>query len=364
MNHSPPVGSKFRQLVSGRARGFRAAALRAGLRLFEFPYTAAVKRRNQRYDAGQNVQRVSVPVISVGNLTLGGTGKTPMVEWLARWFADRGVRVVLVSRGYKAKRGGQNDEAAELAQKLPGVPHLQNPDRVAAARQAITEHGAELILLDDGFQHRRLGRDLDIVLIDAVEPFGFRHVFPRGTLREPISGWARADVLVLARADMITRGERDQIRREVRQYAPNAIWTETAAGARRLLSYSGAEAALSSLLGQPVAAFCGIGNPLGFRHLLSTLGYNVAAFREFPDHHAYKPSDTTSVADWATAARAQAVLCTHKDLVKLPHEQIGGLPLWAVEIGLKFLEGESELARRLEAIAGQAKPDASNARSF
>src|SRR4029079_548057 len=107
-------------------------------------------------------------------------------------------------------------------------------------------------------------RDLDIVLIDAVEPFGFRHVFPRGTLREPLSGWARADVLVLTRADMITRGERDQIRREVRQYAPNAIWSETAVGARRLLSRSGAEAALSSLLGQPVAAFCGIGNPLGF----------------------------------------------------------------------------------------------------
>ncbi len=165
---------------------------RGALALAEIPYAAAVDWRNRRYDCGATVQRVGVPVVSVGNLTLGGTGKTPLVEWLARWFADRGVRVVLVSRGYGALPGQPNDEALELAQSLPQVPHLQNRDRVQAALEAIGELGAQLILLDDGFQHRRLARDLDLVLVDALEPFGFGHVFPRGTLREPLAGWRRA----------------------------------------------------------------------------------------------------------------------------------------------------------------------------
>ena len=166
----------------------------------EVPYTWAVRWRNYGYDHGQSPsQRVSVPVISVGNLSMGGTGKTPLVAWIAQRLQQRGVRVTLVSRGYGAVAGKPNDEALELEQKLPGVPHLQNPDRVAAAQKGIAELGSQAILLDDGFQHRRLARDLDIVLLDAVEPFGFGHVFPRGTLREPISGLRRADLVALSR---------------------------------------------------------------------------------------------------------------------------------------------------------------------
>ena len=131
-----------------------------------------------------------MPVISVGNITTGGTGKTPMVAWLARWFRNQDVRVALVSRGYRAEAEGQNDEARELATLLPDVPHLQNPDRVAAARIAIDELETQLIILDDGFQHRRIHRDLEIVLIDALQPFGFGHVLPRGLLREPLRGLA------------------------------------------------------------------------------------------------------------------------------------------------------------------------------
>jgi tetraacyldisaccharide 4'-kinase len=287
-------------------------------------------------------------------LTLGGTGKTPMVQWIADWFLQQGIRVVLVSRGYRGKQGGKNDEALELAQRLPGVPHLQNPDRVSAAQQAIADHKAQVILLDDGFQHRRLARDLDIVLVDAAEPFGFRHVFPRGTLREPLTGFGRADALILTRADMAARETRDQIRREIRKHSPSAPWIETAVGARRLLAHSGTDAPLSSLLGQPVAAFCGIGNPLGFRHLLSTLGYSVTAFREFPDHHRYSTADIRSLKDWAAQQQARAVLCTHKDLVKIAHDQLGQVPLWAVETGLKFLDGEAELVRLLAGIRDKA----------
>ncbi len=179
----------FREIVSGRRRGAGAAVSRGVLRLAEVPYTAAVRWRNRRYDgAHAAIARVGVPVLSVGNLTLGGTGKTPLVEWIARWFGERGVRVGIVSRGYGATNGQKNDEALELELSLPNVPHVQNPDRVAAARDAIERHGCQLILLDDGFQHRRLGRDLDIVLLDASAPFGFEHVFPRGMLREPLAG--------------------------------------------------------------------------------------------------------------------------------------------------------------------------------
>ncbi len=157
------------------------------------PYTIAVTVRNRRYDRGAaEVHNVGVPIITVGNLSLGGTGKTPMVKWLAQRFQNAGLRVAIVSRGYGAADGKHNDEALELAQALPNVPHIQNRDRVAAAQRAIGEFKSQLILLDDGYQHRRLGRDLDIVLLDALEPFGFEHVFPRGTLREPLVGLQRA----------------------------------------------------------------------------------------------------------------------------------------------------------------------------
>src|SRR3954468_14061547 len=187
--------TKFRDLVSGRRQGFASAALRVLLRVVEVPYTAVVTRRNRPYDRGRaEIRRVSVPVISVGNLTLGGTGKTPMVKWLAGWLQSNGSRVALVSRGYGAATGKQNDEALELGLALPSVPHLQNRDRVAAAERAIAESTSQVLVLDDGFQHRRLAREIDIVLLDALEPFGFEHVFPRGTLREPLSGLDRAHV--------------------------------------------------------------------------------------------------------------------------------------------------------------------------
>ena len=130
--------SEFRALVSGQKRGVGAAFLRAAFRVLEVPYTAAVRWRNRRYDSGRApVTRVDAPVVSVGNLTLGGTGKTPTVEWLARWFADRGVRVGLVSRGYGATSGRVNDEALELARNLPDVPHVQDADRVRGAQRPL-----------------------------------------------------------------------------------------------------------------------------------------------------------------------------------------------------------------------------------
>ena len=349
--------SEFRDLVSGRQRGFRATCFRTILAGAELPYYLAVRWRNRRFDRHSNlVQRVPVPVISVGNLTLGGTGKTPMVAWIARRLRELGVRVTLISRGYGAEAGTRNDEAIELERKLPDVPHLQDPDRVAAATIAVEELGCQIILLDDAFQHRRIHRDLDIVLLDALEPFGFEHVFPRGTLREPLIGLRRAHSVVLTRADMIDREEREAIRRRVARYAPDAPWAEVVHAPEELLSSKGRTESLDQLRGQAVAAFCGIGNPAGFRHTLKACGYDVTAMKEFPDHHRYERGDIEQLTQWAQQTGADAVVCTAKDLVKVGVERLGTLPLRALTIGMEFLDGQRQFEAQLADVA-QSVPD-------
>ncbi len=341
--------SEFRELVSGRRRGLLASVLRCGLRVVETPYTAVVRWRNRGFDNGTTkIHHAAVPVVSVGNLTLGGTGKSPMVQWIAAWFRRKGVSVTIISRGYGSGPDGENDEALELRQKLPDVPHLQNPDRVAAAELAVEKHDCQLILLDDAFQHRRIARDLDIVLIDALEPFGFGHVFPRGTLREPVEGLARADVVVLSRADMLDVADREELRLAALVHAPQAGWVEVRHAPQALVSCKAAVEPLESLSGSSVAAFCGIGNPAGFRHTLAQCGFNVAGLREFPDHHRYTPADIESLGQWVAGLDVAAVVCTGKDMVKLDVEQIGGRPLRAVSIGMDILGGEEYLESLLD----------------
>ena len=336
-------------LLSGRHRGLWASSLRTLLRFAEIPYTAAINWRNHAYDRGRRtIHRAGVPVISVGNLTTGGTGKTPLVAWLASWFQSRGVRVGIVSRGYKSGHAAANDEARELAEQLPDVPHLQNPDRVAAARRACDEFGCELLILDDAFQHRRLHRDLDIVLLDALEPFGYGHLLPRGTLREPLASLRRAHVVALSRANLVDADTRRAIQDAARRFAPDAAWIEVAHQPREFRSSTGEVAPLAALAHHPLAAFCGIGNPAGFRRTLETCGLQVAGFREFADHHAYAPRDLTALAEWADGlAGVVAFVCTHKDLVKINAPQIGRLPLWALAIEMQLLVGEDELLAKL-----------------
>ncbi len=344
--------TEFRDLVSGRRRGLAATALRGLLGIAEVPYTFVVWIRNQRY-AGRRtaVHHANVPVISVGNLTLGGTGKTPLVKWIAGRLQDLGLRVALVSRGYGAARGELNDEARELAQALPNVPHVQNRDRSAATHLAIEKYDPDIVLLDDGFQHRRLARDLDIVLLDALEPFGFDRVFPRGTLREPVAGLRRADFVCLSRADAISAMEREAIRKRVAKIAPQTAWCELAHAASQLINTDGATQPLEQLAKKRVAAFSAIGNPAGFRHTLSTTGCEVVAWREFPDHHVFTPAELKELGNTAVAAKAELILCTQKDLVKVPQEKLGNIPLWAVAIEMQFLTGQQALEQRIETIA-------------
>lgn len=346
----------FYDLVSGRRRGPVAVVMRGGLALTEIPYRLVVGWRNRRFDTrSDSVHRLDVPVVSVGNLTLGGTGKTPMVKWLARWFRDADVRVTLLSRGYGTEQGVMNDEAMELEDALPDVPHLQNPDRVTAGQTAIDEFETQLLILDDGFQHRRLGRDLDIVLLDATEPFGFNHVFPRGALREPVGSLRRADVVCLTRSDLISSAERETIRQRVTNLSPQAIWCESISEPVGLLAVDASGRAtelepIESVAGQSVVAFSGLGNPDAFRHTLEAIGVKIATMIEFADHHAYTADDVRTIGQAAIDAGVTTILCTHKDLVKVRVTELNGVKLKAVVIGARLTEGLEPLEKRLTKI--------------
>ncbi len=362
----------FRELISGQRRGIAAVLARAGLPGLSGLYGLGARARNLAYDLGiKKVHSAAVPVISVGNLTTGGTGKTPFVAFLANWFRERGLKVVLLSRGFGARDGGANDEKQVLDALCPGIGHLQHPDRVASAAKARRDHGAQILILDDGFQHRRLSRDLDIVLIDALCPWGYGRLLPRGLLREPLSALRRADLVVLTRADQCTPEERQAIANRIAAIRSDNKLVEVAYPPVSLINSSAETAQLQDLRGKPVAAFCGIGNPDAFRRTLETCGFQLSgvteqtplpsreglgeglsshAFLTFPDHHDYAPPELEELADLAQRAGASAIVTTQKDLVKIRATQLGGKPLWAIQIGTKIVAGADVLTARLEEI--------------
>jgi tetraacyldisaccharide 4'-kinase len=220
------------------------------------------------------------------------------------------------------------------------------------ARTAIEELESQVLVLDDGFQHRRLGRDLDIVLLDALEPFGLGRIFPRGLLREPINSLRRADVVVLSRADLVPESRRTEIRAEAQRHAGELHWVEAAHCPIGLLDAKGNLEPLPRLANHRVAAFCGIGNPEGFRRTIEKLGVNLVGFRAFPDHHPYSGKDVAEVGKWAESVGADLLLTTQKDSVKLRVETIGSKPLRALKIGLEILKGDEDL----KTLVGQAMP--------
>jgi tetraacyldisaccharide 4'-kinase len=346
-----PDAETFKRLVDGSARGPGPTAARLALAAASLPYALAVVVRNRAYDVGLlPTGGVDVPVISVGNLTLGGTGKTPLVAWTARLLEKRGIRPTIVSRGYAARPGERSDEGAELGVLLPGVAHVENRDRVAASREAVAG-GAGAIVLDDGFQHRRLRRDLDIVAVDATDPFGCGHLFPRGLLREPLRGLRRADAVVLTRANAIAAHHRAAIRAALAAACGGRLpraWMEAEHRPIGLRSSDGTTRALDALRGRRIAAFAGIGNPAGFRGTLSSLAADVVDVTLFPDHHPYFPSDLDRLAGRIAASSAEVVVTTLKDLVKIRRAELGGIPLVAIEIAMHPLAGGDEVAHLVE----------------
>jgi tetraacyldisaccharide 4'-kinase len=334
----------YRALISGRARGVGPSLRRGGLWLASVPYGWAARVRNRLYDAGRlRSYRAAVPVVSVGNLTAGGTGKTPCVEYLARVYRQWEVRVAVLSRGY-GSAGGRNDEARVLEENLPDVPHLQGADRAALAAVAVEELESELLILDDGFQHRRLARDLDVVLLDATAPWGHGHLLPRGLLREPPAGLRRAGAVLLTRCDQVDAGWRRWLRDEAARLAPQAPVLETRHRPVELVNGAGPPAPLGLLKGRPVAAFCGVGNPAAFRRTVEDLGAVLVAFRSFPDHHPYRRADVEGLRAWARPLPPDALLVTtQKDWVKLRLPRLGGHDLWALSIRLHVETGQDVL---------------------
>ena len=343
----------FLDVVSGRKTSLSAKMMRAVLWLVAPAYRGVMAARNLLFDVGlKRAHRSDVPVISVGNITTGGTGKTPVVAWMANWLQSRGMKVCLVSRGYRELQAGGNDELRVLEQLCPGVPHVQNRDRVAAAKEAVERHHADVIVLDDGFQHRRLHRDVDIVLLDATNPWGYGHLLPRGLMREPRSSLRRASIVVLTRVDQVDEQALQKLRNEVRQ-ATNAPVAEVAFRPTQLRSITGATADVKSFANEKLLAFCGIGNPEGFRRTLRDSGIHVSddAFVTFADHHHYTQSELMSLVDRARAEGVSAMVTTQKDLVKLDPAWTCTLPIWAVIIGAEVVTGLEALESVLQEIA-------------
>lgn len=263
--------------------------------------------------------RLRVPVVSVGNLTVGGTGKTPVVEALARAWLRRGGSPGILSRGYRGGKNG-NDEYRLLARRLAGVPHVAEKERRLGGERLLTENpGVDLILLDDGFQHRRLHRDLDLVLIDATRPFGGGHCLPAGWLREPWTALSRADAILITRSDQISTGALRQLTQLLRERFPH-VWI----GTSRLVFEGVRERGEGGKLGSVkqkaagvVGAFCAIGNPDAFFDSLRRLGFELSFRKTFRDHHSYDERDLTELRTAARSAGVERLLTTEKDGVKL-----------------------------------------------
>jgi len=308
-------------------------------------YSAVTRTRLAAYQRGLlPITKLAVPVISVGNLTTGGTGKTPLVEWLCRALAREDRRVCILTRGYGranprarvlvsdgtsvlSNPGEAGDEPFLLAQNLTGIAAvISDPDRVAAGQWAIQKLGSQVFVLDDGFQYLRLARDLDILTIDATNPWGGGYLLPYGRMREPRSGVSRADCVVITRSE---QGEGiPNIKTEVRKFLgtrPILVSRMKTIGIRELTSLSseGASeraserASAPATPAQPATAFCAIGNPESFFDHLQREGHKLALTRAFADHHNYNQSDVDCLIEDSQRLGAQCLITTSKDAVKL-----------------------------------------------
>ncbi len=352
---------KWLELVSGKTRGVLPTLQRTLLALASMPYSLVMRIRNRLYDAGLFKQhKICVPVIVVGNLTVGGTGKTPAVEYVASFARQQDRQVAILSRGYGSSEG-RNDEALVLEANLDDVPHLQGVDRVNLARTAVEELESDLLVLDDGTQHRRLKRDLDIVLIDATNPWGYGWCLPRGLLREPRSGLKRAGMILITRCDQVPDSSLKQLQHEIDKLAPGCP-VALCRHAPQSLQNANDELPVNHLAGRSVAAFCGIGNPAGFWQTLRNLNCNLIDQKQFPDHYQYQRDDVQALQHWAAQLPANTwIITTQKDWVKLRIDQLGDKPLWSLRIALEITQGRSDFDLALLNVMGGESRDRSAA---
>ena len=335
----------------------------SGLAVLSAAYRLALGVRERAYRWGLlRTGRLSCPVISIGNITLGGSGKTPMAELIVRCLRELGAAPAVVSRGYgRATRGvhvvadqagvklaprAAGDEPLLLAEQLPGVPVVVGENRFEAARVAVEHCGATAIVLDDGFQHRTLYKDLEIVVINGRAPWGNNRLFPRGMLREPLSALRRADLVVVTNppdAAAVERTIRTIRRHNERAQVLTAVYevidAHEVGSARREDG--------PALAGRRLLAFAGLGSPRGFAETLAGTGVRVAGLVEYPDHYWFAERDLVDLEAQARAIGAEGLITTEKDWVRLRERSPRSIPLWVLSVRLRLESGRETLLRAL-----------------
>jgi tetraacyldisaccharide 4'-kinase len=330
----------YRSIVSGVAGGPGPAVVRGLLRIASGPYSAAVRLRNRLYDRNVlAVHSAEAVVVSIGNLTTGGTGKTPLVIWLANALIRKGICCAILTRGYRTRRGVLSDEPALLAKACGGAAVIVDPDRVAGAQKAMRLHQAQVLILDDGFQHRRLGRDLDLVAIDATCPFGFGKILPAGLLREPVQSLQRADAVIITRFDLAGEEQMTRLEEDIRRVRPQMEIFRAVHRHTEARTFQARPMKIADLAGKKVFVFCGIGNPMAFLRSVESLGCILAGKEIFDDHHPYSPEDLERIVRQAKRAGADLILTTEKDWVKaaLLAADKSEIPLLYLTMELEFL---------------------------
>lgn len=329
---------------------------------FSLLYGLIVMLRNRLFDRGLlKSEKLPCRVISIGNLTVGGTGKTPMVICLARMLREQGCRPAVLSRGYGGtsklpvnvvSRGdgplmGQSeagDEPVLIAKALTGVPVLTGPRRVLTGDWALKNLSADVLILDDGFQHQHLFRNIDIVLLNAVSPFGNGRLLPGGPLREPLNALKRAGII-------IATGTHDDVAAGRPITLPDGIQAPIFRcyyHPRDLVQGSPEKSfPLEFVKGKRICAFAGIGNPMAFLKTLRALGAEVAVFMPFPDHHRYKPANATLISERARQYQAEMIVTTEKDRIKIEAFDFMLPGLYCLRIGMEFLSGREDFERLL-----------------
>ncbi|MFW6154156.1 MAG: tetraacyldisaccharide 4'-kinase [Planctomycetota bacterium] len=347
-----PLDERYwRAVVRGDREGLAADLLRGALRGLSVPYGAAMTLRRALFARRFRPARdAGVPVIAVGNITVGGTGKTPLVGWIAAHLKGLGRRPAILTRGYKAV-GGVSDEAT-LLQRATGVPVVVNPDRVAGAAMAVAD-GADVLIMDDGFQHLRLRRDLNLVTLDALCPFGYDAVVPRGLLREPLAALRDADAFIITRCDQVGGCAVGAIRDRLEALGCDQPVLTSAMRPVGVETLDGRSEPLEGLADRGVWAFCGLGHPEAFFAMVEPLVRRVLGREVFNDHHAYSEEEIRLLQRDAYRAGADILLTTGKDAVKLAPPG-AGVPLRWLRIDVDLGDDSTALG---DLIAGAVTGD-------
>ncbi len=369
-------------VIEDRRRGRMATLLRGLLRHLSHLYIAIVQTRLRLFQHGIfRHHTLGCQVVSVGNLTVGGTGKTPIVEIFARALQQNGRKVAILSRGYKKYEpplwhklwhritfrelstpprvvsDGRHllldsmmsgDEPYMLASNLPDVAVVVDKDRVKGGRYAIGKLACDTLILDDGFQYLALKHRLDIVLVDRTNPFGNRRVLPRGILREPIRNIKRASFIFITKSN--GDGAED-LRRELRRYNPTAEIAECRHCARYLQDvFTGERKPLEHLRGLKVAAVSGIAVPKGFESELVRLGARLLYHKRYADHHRYTQQEIIDLINRSEQRGAEAIVTTEKDAVRFPKIERRDLPIFFLRVEFELLSGEEDFNACIERI--------------